>query len=126
MIGTYEEVHRADYDIESILSQYTKSMEDANGKSQQKKFKDELIKADSPAVVKKDTTADQSKKKDLIEAEEQDKGNVSFSDLRSFLKFSIGDSAMIIYVLVACFTAACQIGITLWLKYWILQSTEEQ
>ena len=43
----------------------------------------------------------------MIEAEEQDKGNVSFSDLRSFLKFSIGDSAMLIYDFVASITAAC-------------------
>ena len=33
---------------------------------------------------------------------------------------------MLIYVFVASITAACQIGITLWLKYWVLQSAEEQ
>lgn len=62
----------------------------------------------------------------MIVAEEKDKGFVTFSDLRSFLKFSIGDSAMLIYLFVASVTAACQIGITLWLKYWVLQTFEEQ
>ena len=42
------------------------------------------------------------------------------------MKFSIGDSAILIYLFVSSVTAACQIGITLWLKYWVLQPFEEQ
>jgi hypothetical protein len=93
-------------------------MEEAEGAGEKKKFTIELKKEISEVIAKKE--APKHKQNDLIEAEEQDKGKVSFSDLRSFLKFSIGDSAMILYFVVCSISAACQIGITLWLKYWVL------
>lgn len=54
-MGTYEQVHSADYDIESILKQYTKSMDTNEDRGDKKKFAVELVKtvSDSPTKLKK-------------------------------------------------------------------------
>ena len=63
---------------------------------------------------------------DLIEAEEKEKGSVTFSDIRGFLKFSGGDLSILAYIVAGMWPAFMTLAISLWMGYWAGQEFDEQ
>jgi len=51
-------------------------------------------------------------------AEEKDKGSVTFGDIRKFMKFSLGDFGIFLYLFLSLIPAISALAFTLWMGYW--------
>ena len=84
MLGSYAEIQKQGLDIKAILSQYNKGLKTAVTNNTLEKRET----VSTPVETVKEVTV--KKQQDLIQDEETDQGNISFTDYWNFFKHSGG------------------------------------
>ena len=145
-LGTYEEITETGFNISEILDSYNKAMTVSDNKEAKKEFlteKDQKKKdQDRPAVgnttkkiVEEEEEAEEEGKEkkekekqqeDLIVAEEKMEGGVGLKDFVNLFSFSVGSSAIVIYIILSIICAALQLAPSYILSSWTRLSQEEQ
>ena len=94
MLGSYAEIQKQGLDIKAILSQYNKGLKTAEGSNTNNSLeKRETVS--TPVETVKEVTV--KKQQDLIQDEETDQGNISFTDYWNFFKHSGGIWSFVIF-----------------------------
>mmetsp|Transcript_4473 Transcript_4473/g.6671 ORF Transcript_4473/g.6671 Transcript_4473/m.6671 type:complete len:275 (+) Transcript_4473:1526-2350(+) len=120
VLGTFEEISNAGFNIDDILNSYGKVEE-----RESEKFEAE-DKAEKKSETK-DSSAEQTKEGsgDLIEKEKDDEEKVSIQDLFTYFKYGSGVFGIITILVVCSLNTAWLMAVLYWISLWSQQDAEE-
>ena len=97
-LGTYDHIRETTgFDIEELMQAHNTKLKEVQGQNLIE-FNDEEFVMKQVLKQKILKAAEQAQKNDLISAEEQDEGAVSFQDVKNFFQFSTGTFGIFLYV----------------------------
>ena len=117
-LGSYAEITATGFNIKDILDTFNQTMKTGNSAGAKEKHSAEKKVEEKPkeALSKVETTtqatqgAVEKKQADLVVAEERLDGNVGWQDYKNLFSFSIGVTAIFLYIFVALAASVVQLG----------------
>jgi ATP-binding cassette subfamily C (CFTR/MRP) protein 4 len=130
-LGSYQEILESGFNIREIIESFNKAYSGKIDTSKEtvKKFKDEAvipIMAIKSSLQKSPTGTKTEKKQDLVMEEENIEGGVGFLDYKNMFSYSIGQSAIWIYLCISIVAALLQLVPSYAMVMWSSESSQGQ